>query len=394
MQFDCACAKKCGGCDYIKMEYGEQLQSKNKYMHSLLGSFGKVSPIIGMDDPLHYRCKVTATYTYLKNGSYISGVYEKGTHRVVKVDDCLITDSEANRIAVTIRDLLKSFKIKTFNEDTGYGLLRHVQLRVGKNTGQIMVILVCSNPTFPGKNNFVKALRDIHPNISTVILNVNDKKTSMVLGDRNIAIYGRGYIEDELCGLRFKISPGSFYQVNPVQTKLLYETAIKAANLTGNETIMDAYCGTGTIGLIAAKSAKEVISVELNRDAVKDAISNAKNNGIKNVRFFQADATNYITNLAKEADIKFDCIFMDPPRSGSTPEFIDAVKKLSPKKVVYISCGPESLSRDLKQFTKSGYKVKSIEPVDCFPFTKHIETIVLLEKFGKGENKVESNYRR
>ncbi len=380
MQFECACSKKCGGCDYIGIDYKDQLQKKTKYIQSLVGGFCKISPIIGMEDPLYYRCKVTATYTYLKNGSYISGVYEKGTHRVVKVDDCLITDSEANRIAVTIRDLLKSFKIKTFNEDTGYGLLRHVQIRVGKNTGQIMVILVCSNPTFPGKNNFVKALRDIHPDISTVILNINDKKTSMVLGDRNIVMYGRGYIEDELCGLRFKISPGSFYQVNPVQTEILYKTAIEYAGLTGTETVMDAYCGTGTIGLIASKKAGEVISVELNKDAVKDAISNAKNNGIKNVRFHQADATNYIRHLADSGEYRPDCIFMDPPRNGSTPEFIDAVKKLSPSRVVYVSCGPESLARDLKLFTKSGYRVKKIQPVDCFPFTRHIETVVLLEK--------------
>lgn len=377
MQNQCMYAKKCGGCDYQNIEYTSQLEKKNQYMKGLLGKYGKVAPIIGMDNWEHYRCKVTATYTYLKNGSYISGVYEKGTHRVVRVDDCMITDELANRITVTIRDLLRSFKIKTFNEDTGYGLLRHVQVRVGKNTRQIMVTLVCSNPTFPGKNNFVKALRDIYPEISTVVLNVNDKKTSMVLGERNIILYGRGYIEDELCGKRFRISPGSFYQVNPIQTELLYDTAIEYAGLTDTDTVLDAYCGTGTIGLIASSKAGNVIGVELNKDAVRDAITNAKINGSKNIRFINADATNYIRNLAME-DAKIDCVIMDPPRSGSTKEFIGAVKKLSPSRVVYISCGPESLARDLGTFIRAGYKVKKIQPFDCFPMTKHIETICLL----------------
>jgi len=376
----CPYAAKCGGCDYQGIEYSKQLKIKDDYMRSLLGKFGRVETITGMEDPYHYRCKVNAAYTFLKNGSYISGVYEKGSHRVVRVDDCIITDSLANRIIVSIRDLIKSFKIKTYNEDTGYGLLRHVQVRVGKNTGQVMVILVCSGPTFPGKNNFVKALCKIHPEISTIILNVNDKKTSMVTGDRNIVMYGRGYIEDELCGCRFKISPGSFYQVNPVQTRILYDTAVKYAGLTGDETIMDAYCGTGTIGLIASKASKEVISVELNKEAVRDAIANAKINGIKNVRFYQADATDFITNLASEGKNKVDCIFMDPPRTGSTPEFIKAVKKLSPSRVVYVSCGPESLKRDLEFFVKCGYRPVKIQPIDCFPFTKHIECVCGLSK--------------
>lgn len=380
MQLNCACSKKCGGCDYAGISYSEQLHNKNKYMQSLLGKFCKVNSIIGMDDPYHYRCKVNATYTFLKNGSYISGVYEKGTHRVVKVDDCLITDSLANNIIISIRDLLKSFKIKTFNEDTGYGLLRHVQVRVGKNTGQVMVILVCSSPTFPGKNDFVKALRNIHPEIDTIILNVNDKKTSMVMGERNIVMYGRGYIEDTLCGLRFRISPGSFYQVNPVQTEILYNTAIEYAGLTGAETVMDAYCGTGTIGLIAGRAAKNVLSVELSKDAVKDAIFNAKNNGIKNVKFFQADATNYIRHMAEMGECKPDCIFMDPPRTGSTPEFIKAVGELNPSRVVYVSCGPESLARDMDVFKRYGYGVERIQPIDCFPFTQHIETVSLLSR--------------
>ena len=381
----CPCAKKCGGCDYQGIEYGAQLKKKTEYMKSLLGSFGKVNDIIGMDNPMHYRCKVTATYAFLKNGKYISGVYEKGTHRVVAVDNCDITDEKANAIAISIRDLLKSFKIKTYNEDTGYGLLRHVQIRIGKNTGQILVILVCSSPTFPGKNNFVKVLREMHPEITSIVLNVNNKHTSMVVGDRNITMYGRGYIEDELCGLRFRISPGSFYQVNPVQTRILYDIAMEFASLTGKETVLDTYCGTGTIGLIASKKAGNVIGVELNGDAVKDAITNARANGIKNARFYQDDATKFMEKVAakqlngKEA-IKPDCIIMDPPRSGSTPRFIEAVVKLAPSRVVYVSCGPESLARDLALFEKKGYKVTKIQPVDMFPLTEHVETVCLLSR--------------
>lgn len=375
----CQYAKKCGGCDYQGIEYSKQLAEKNAYMKKLLSVYGKVSPIIGMGDPVYYRCKATATYAYLKNGSYISGVYEKNSHKVVKVDDCMIVDHRANEISVTIRDMLKSFKIRTYNEDTGYGLLRHVQIRVGKNTGEILVSLICSNPTFPSKNNFVKALREKHPEITSIVLNVNDKKTSMVMGDRNIVLYGKGYIEDELCGLRFRISPNSFYQVNPVQTEILYNTAIEYAGLTGQETVMDAYCGTGTIGLIASKKAGQVISVELNKDAVRDAIANAKLNGIKNDRFYQDDATKFIVKMA-EAGETVDVVMMDPPRSGSTSQFIGAVAKMQPKKVVYVSCGPESLARDLKEFVKKGYKVQKIQPVDCFPFTSHVETVCLLSK--------------
>ncbi|MBQ0028722.1 MAG: 23S rRNA (uracil(1939)-C(5))-methyltransferase RlmD [Lachnospiraceae bacterium] len=381
----CPCAKKCGGCDYQGIEYKLQLKKKTEYMRSLLGEFGKVNDVIGMDNPIHYRCKATATYSFLKSGKYISGVYEKGTHRVVAVDNCDITDERANAIAVSIRDLLKSFKIKVYNEDTGYGLLRHVQIRVGKNTGQILVVLVCASPTFPGKNNFVKVLRDLYPEITSIVLNVNDKHTSMVMGERNIILFGRGYIEDELCGLRFRISPGAFYQVNPVQAKVLYDTAVEFAALSEKDTVLDTYCGTGTIGLIAAGNAGSVVGVELNPDAVRDAIANAKANGIKNARFVHGDATKYMENLASDYTsgkdvIKPDCIIMDPPRSGSTQRFIDSVVKLKPSRVVYVSCGPESLARDLKIFSKRGYCVKKIQPIDMFPFTGHVETVCLLSR--------------
>ena len=242
-----------------------------------------------------------------------------------------------------------------------------------------MVVLVLASPILPSKNNFVKALRKEHPEITTVVVNVNDKKTSMVLGEKEQVVYGPGYIEDTLCGKTFKISPKSFYQVNPVQTEKLYGKALEYAGLTGKETVLDAYCGTGTIGLIASDRAKKVIGVELNRDAVKDAIVNAKRNGVKNAQFYQKDAGEFMVQLAESGD-KVDVVFMDPPRSGSSEQFLASLVKLAPEKVVYVSCNPETMVRDLKYLTARGYLVKKAVGVDMFPNTVEIEAVALLER--------------
>lgn len=395
----CQYAKKCGGCDYQGLSYEKQLKEKQEYVRKNVGEFCKVLPIIGMEHPYHYRNKVHAVFDIAKGGSVISGVYKAGTHDVVNIDSCQIEDETADAIIHDIRGLLRSFKIKTYDEDTGYGLLRHVLVRRGFHSGEVMVVLVLGSPILPSKNNFVKALRKLHPEITTVVLNVNDKKTSMVLGEKETVIYGKGYIEDTLCGCTFRISPKSFYQVNPVQTEILYTKAIEYAGLTGKERIVDAYCGIGTIGLIAASKAKEVISVELNRDAVRDAVTNAKRNDIKNVQFYNADAGQFMVEMAEyRADQKksgagchkigkkatpdgnVDVVFMDPPRAGSDEAFLSSVIRLAPKRVVYISCNPETLARDLKYLTKHGYQAKECQPVDLFPWTKHVETVVLLSK--------------
>lgn len=375
----CPISKKCGSCQYQGMAYHKQLQKKQRQEESLLGSFGKVEPIIGMKNPYYYRNKVHAVFDRDRRGNVISGTYEAKSHRVVAVENCLIEDQKSQEIIHTIKNLLKSFKIKTYDEDTGYGLLRHVMIRRGFKSGEIMVILVLGSPILPSKNNFVKALRKEHPEITTVVLNVNDKKTSMVLGEKEKPIYGPGFIKDELCGCTFRISPKSFYQVNPVQTEILYNTAIEYAGLKGKETVIDAYCGIGTISLIAAKHVKKVIGVELNKDAVKDAKINAKENHITNAEFRQGDAGEFMVKMA-ENDQKADVVFMDPPRAGSDVKFLSSVVKLNPKKVVYISCGPDTLARDLKYLTKHGYQVKRIQPVDMFPFCDHCETVVLLEQ--------------
>ena len=330
-----------------------------------------------MDDPFYYRNKVHAVFDRDKKGNIICGTYEAKTHKVVPIEECMIEDKISQEIIRTIRDMLKSFRIKTYDEDTGYGLLRHVLVRRGFSTDEIMVVLVIGSPIFPSKNNFVKALRKKYPQITTVVLNVNDKKTSMVLGERDIVIYGKGYIRDTLCGCTFRISPKSFYQVNPVQTEVLYNTAMDYAELTGKETVIDAYCGTGTIGLIAAKNAKKVIGVELNKDAVKDARINAKENGITNAEIYAGDAGRFMVDMASKNQ-KADVVFMDPPRAGSDEKFLSSVIKLGPKRVVYVSCNPETLARDLKYLTRHGYQAVKIQPVDNFPFCDHIETVVKL----------------
>ena len=377
----CPYAKKCGGCDYQGIEYKKQLEEKEANVKKLLKDFVKVSPIVGMENPYHYRHKVHAVFDCTGRGQVVAGVYKKNSHDVVDIESCQIEDQEADAIIREVKGLLKSFKIKTYDEDTGYGLLRHVLVRKGYHTGEIMVVLVLSSQILPSKNNFVKALRKNHPNISTVVINVNDKKTSMVLGERNIVVYGKGFIEDKLCGCTFRISPNSFYQVNPAQTELLYEKAIACAQLTGEEKVIDAYCGTGTIGIIASKHAKEVLGVELNKDAIKDAVINAKRNEIKNIKFVNDDAGKYMVSLAEKKET-VDVVIMDPPRSGSDEAFLSSVVKLAPKRVVYVSCGPDTLARDLKYLTKKGYKVTEATPYDMFPMTAHTEVVVSLRKQG------------
>ena len=375
----CTVSKKCGSCQYQGISYKEQLAVKQKKMNKLLKKFANVKPIIGMENPFYYRNKVHAVFDRDRKGNIICGTYEAKTHKVVPVEECLIEDKISQEIIRTIRDMLKSFKIKTSDEDTGYGLLRHVLVRRGFSTGEIMVVLVAASPIFPSKNNFVKALRKKYPQITTVLLNVNDKKTSMVLGERDIVLYGKGFIRDNLCGCSFRISPQSFYQVNPVQTEILYKTAIEYAGLGRKETVIDAYCGIGTIGLVAAGKAKNVIGVELNPDAVHDAKINARENKITNTRFYQGDAGEFMEKMAEEGE-RADVVFMDPPRTGSDKKFMSSVIKLAPSRIVYISCGPESLARDLEYFTEHGYTVRKIQPVDMFSFTDHCENVVLLRR--------------
>lgn len=378
----CPIMKQCGGCQLLNLEYSEQLKRKQNHVKELFKDICPVHPIVGMEDPFHYRNKVHAVFDRDSRGNIISGIYQENSHDVVPVEECMIEDEKADEIIGSIRGMLKSFKIRTYDEDTGFGLLRHVLIRRAFATNEIMVVLVTASPVFPSKNNFVKALREKHPEITTIVQNVNGRGTSMVLGKKENILYGNGHIVDELCGCKFRISPRSFYQVNPVQTEALYGKALELAGLTGKELVVDAYCGIGTIGMIASKLAGQVIGVELNQDAVRDAACNAKMNGIKNIRFYCNDAGRFLVNMAERGE-KADIVIMDPPRSGSTGEFLDSIAKMGAAKVVYVSCNPETLARDVRYMMKLGYRAGGVWGVDMFPGTKHVESVVLMSRVQK-----------
>ena len=378
-KLNCPYFSRCGGCQLLDMTYQEELAYKQKLAQRHLSRFGRVLPILGADRPCHYRNKVEAAFGLDRSRRVISGTYQQGSHRIVNIDHCLNEDEVATSIIVTIRRLLPDFRLLPYDEDARTGFLRHVLVRRGVHTGQIMVVLVTATPVFPSRSNFIKALLREHPQITTIVQNINSRKTSVLLGDREQVLYGPGSIRDTLCGKTFCISPRSFYQINPAQTEVLYRCAIEAAGLTGRERVLDAYCGIGTIGILAAEGAGEVIGVEQNPAAVRDAIRNARLNGAKNIRFVAADATAWMQAAAEE-HLPLDVLMMDPPRSGSTPEFLAAAARLSPRRIVYISCCPETQARDLALLQKSSYRVTLIQPVDMFPHTEHIETVVLMSR--------------
>lgn len=376
----CPHAHLCGGCQLQNMSYPRQLAYKQERVEKLLKSFHAVSPIIGMKEPFHYRNKVQAAFGWDRaHKKVISGIYQTGSHRIVPVDSCMNEDRKTDEIIVTIRKMLPQFRLSPFDERIQEGFLRHVLVKRGFASGQIMVVLVIGTTFFPAKKHFVAALREKYPEITTIVTSLNCGHTSMVLGDKEEILFGPGYIEDTLCGCVFRISASSFYQINPVQTEKLYQKAIDLAQLTGSERVIDAYCGIGTIGMIAAKHADQVLGIELNRDAVKDAIANAKRNEMKNIRFTCADAGEYMLGMAARKE-QADVVFMDPPRAGSDEAFLSSVCVLEPKKIVYISCNPQTQQRDLFYLTKHGYNVSAIQPVDMFPHTEHVETVVLLSK--------------
>ncbi|WP_188207210.1 23S rRNA (uracil(1939)-C(5))-methyltransferase RlmD [Alkalibacillus aidingensis] len=365
------------GCQIHHMNDQAQKRFKQKVVDDLMKPFGKPKPIMTMDHPYGYRNKNVMTFGLNRKKEIISGLYAENSHWIIPMEKSIIHDPKADEIIQTIKGMMKSFKMQPYDEDTGQGFLRHVLVRVGKKSGEIMVVLVAATPIFKGKNNFIKALRKTHPEITTIVLNINNRNDSMVLGDQEKVLFGKGTITDTLCGLEFEISASSFYQINPVQTEKLYTKAIEMAELTGEETVIDAYCGIGTIGLVASQKAGKVIGVELNKGAVRDAIRNSKRNGVKNARFYQGDAGEFMVQMAEHGE-KVDVVFMDPPRSGSDEAFLSSVVKLKPKRVVYVSCNPETQARDLKYMVKNGYGVEEIQPVDMFPQTSHVESVAKL----------------
>ena len=365
-------AKKCGGCPMLGLDYAEQLKQKEAAVRKLVGKYGPVAPIRGAENPCHYRNKVISTFAAGPGGKLVSGIYAAGTHKVLPVESCLLQDEVLDTVMQAVRAAASTCRYQPYNEDKGTGLLRHCLLRRGVVSGQVMVVLVTAQPVLPGAKNFVRAL-----------LAEAEKRhvpvTTVVLGEEEKVLYGKGFILDTLCGKTYALSPRSFYQINHDQTEVLYGLAVEAARLTGKEVVLDAYCGIGTIGLTASGRAKQVVGVELNRDAVRDAIGNARHNDVKNARFFAADATQWITEAAA-AGQRADVIFMDPPREGSTPQFIESVARMAPKRVVYVSCNPETMARDLALLTAKGYRAEGFTPVDLFPQTAHCETVCALSK--------------
>lgn len=380
MKNTCSCRKKgCGGCPLLGLPYAEQLSKKQKDTEKLLGKFGTVRPILGMENPWHYRNKAVSTFCAGPGRSLQSGIYAQGTHRVIPVEECLLHNPALDEAIAAVRTAAAACRYEPFNEDRRTGLIRHVLVRHSRATGQVLVCLVTAQAALPGSKAFVAKLRQLCPAVSTVVQNINPRHSSAVLGSAEKLLYGKGYIEDTLCGVTFRLSAASFYQVNPVQTERLYQTAIEAAGLNGSQTVLDAYCGVGTIGLACAGKAKSVLGVELNRSAVNCAVQNARANGIANARFLCADATSAIQRMAQQGE-QVDVVILDPPRAGSTPEFLQAVCQLAPERVVYISCNPETQRRDLEYLTARGWKATFIQPVDLFPHTEHVETVVLLSK--------------
>lgn len=377
----CSCFKRCGGCQ-LDMTYKQQLEWKQSKAQRMLSRFCKVQDIIAMEQPYNYRNKVQTVYRRTSSGRLISGVYQSSSRSVTAVDDCMLEDTAASEVVTQLKRLFVSFKLTPYDECTGRGVIRHTLIRVAKGTGEVMLVIVTNGAMFPSKRNFVKALLEKCPFITTIVQNISDEPLPLTLGRRNVVLYGKGKIVDELCGCKFLISPESFYQVNHVQTEALYSEAVKAAGIDKDMLVLDAYCGVGTIGMICAKQGARVLGIESNQAAVKDAITNAKLNGLDNISFVCADATQMLCELAYKGE-KCDVLIMDPPRAGSTQEFISAVAAISPQTVVYVSCKIETLERDLKIFSKCGYKARLIQPIDMFPHTTGIETVVLLNKKAK-----------
>ena len=469
MKSPCSVDVQCGGCEAIALPYEQQLLLKNALVADLFEGVGgdfELRPILGMQDPFRYRNKIISPFAPGKKieqpkaaagadkgddqkkkrrqrgltCEILTGMYEQGTHKLVPTTSCLIENEVGQQVVSAIKAIMQRHAIEPYNEDTGEGFMRHVVVRVGHESGEVLVTIVTNEEKFPAGKSFAKELIVRVPQVTTVVQNVNMRQTNVILGEQETVLYGPGFILDTLCGLSFRISSTSFYQVNATQTEVLYNTAVELAGLTGAQTVIDAYCGTGTIGLVAAtRGAQRVIGVESNAAAVRDAWENARHNGVENATFIAADATQFMREFAqkdtdelmdeakanaaaelgeeaedavvhvagfngaasetdREADAAstadFDApvaaanestdhelvLLMDPPRAGSTPEFLQAAADLAPQRIVYVSCNPETQVRDIELLQKRGYELQIVQPVDMFPHTAHVETVALLSR--------------
>lgn len=378
---DCITYKRCGGCNLRHMNYQKTLELKKDIVQNLVNKNLKidlqVKDTIGMENPFSYRNKAQYPVGLNKQGKPIIGVFANRTHEVIETNGCMIQNKQSEKIAKYICEFADRNNISVYNEETRKGLLRHIVIKVGIKTNEIMCILVLNGKEINNEQKLIKELVSNFPNIKTIVKNINTKNTNVILGKENITIYGDGYIYDKLGNYTFKISPLSFYQINPVQTEKLYNLALEKAELTGNETLLDLYCGIGTIGIFMANKAKAVYGIEIVEDAIKDAKENCKINNISNAKYYAGDTEKLLADLIEKEKIIPDVIVVDPPRKGLDKTTIENIKKIKPKKVIYISCNPATLVRDLSYLVEN-YEVQEIQPVDMFPFSHHIENISIL----------------
>ena len=377
---DCDTFSKCGGCSMRHMSYEKTLEVKRNNVISTLKKQGldiEVKDVIGMDKPFFYRNKLQYPVGMDSNGNAVLGIFAPRSHRIIETKKCFIQDERLQDIANSIFKFIRENNIPVYDEKNFTGEIRHLVLRIGVKTGEIVVTIVSNNEKITKEKELIEFVVRKYPNVKTIIKNVNSKNTNVILGNENVVLYGEGYIYDELLGFKFKISPMSFYQVNPYQTEKLYSKAIEYADLSGKETVFDLYCGIGTIGICASRNVKKLYGIETVPDAIKDAKENARINGIRNAEFFVGDVEKTLPKFIEENDIRPDVVFLDPPRKGCEKTALDTLMKIMPKKIVYVSCNPATLARDLK-ILQDRYKTKEVTPVDMFPYTSHVECCSVL----------------
>lgn len=384
---DCATYKRCGGCSLRHMTYESTLKLKRQVVQNLVNKGLKkkveVLETIGMENPYNYRNKAQYPVGLNSEGQPEVGVFAQRTHTIIPIQTCLIQTEISQKIAKTILNFVKEKNIQVYNEENQKGLLRHIVIKVGKYTNQVMCILVVNDSKFNQEQELVKLLCEKYPEIKTIVKNINNKNTNVILGKENINLYGNGYIEDKLGEYIFKISPMSFYQVNPVQAEILYTTAINQANLDKNDILFDLYCGIGTIGIFASKYVNKVYGIEIVPQAIEDAKENAKINDVKNIEFICGDVEVAFDELINKEKIVPSAIIVDPPRKGLDNKTVENIAKIKPAKLVYISCNPATMVRDLTKL-ENIYNIKAIQPVDMFPWTAHIETVTVLTLKSQG----------
>ncbi len=379
----CGAFRRCGGCSLQHMEYKAQLEYKTKLVKDVLKRIGKLENVpvhdtIGMQNPLNYRNKAQFPVSDA-GGSIITGFYAKRTHEVIDSDTCGIQDEISDKIRKMVRSFVIEKKISVYDEKTGKGLLRHIVTRVGFKTGEVMIVPVINGASLPYAGELADRLVSAFPQVKSVIININTDNTNVILGGKNIKIFGTDTITDYIGQYRFQISPLSFFQVNPVQTEILYGKALEYAGLTGNETVFDLYCGIGTISLFLSQKARRVYGIEVVEDAVMDARKNAEINGVTNVEFVTGEAETVVPDMY-ERGIKADVVVVDPPRKGCDEALLRTLTRMQPARIVYVSCNPATLARDLKYLEENGFKTVEVQPVDMFPWTGHVEAIVLLQR--------------